>query len=70
MLDDNLPTPEQDTYPGITKFMLDIGKWYEELPPYGVDPRYPKKTLGDFNSIKKYLSDTFIDIVRKELKLG
>lgn len=60
-----LPTPESDEAPNLTRFMLDIGEFYSYT-----SSRERKFKAIAFNKIAKYLSDAFIEILKKELKIG
>lgn len=63
-----LPTPETDHDPQLTRFILDIGTFYQQCgyPAWRTNTSRKKKS---FNKIAKYLSDTFIEILKKELKI-
>lgn len=63
-----LPTPETDHDPQLTRFVLDIGTFYQQCgyPEWRTNPSRKKKAL---NRIARYLSDTFIEVLKKELKI-
>lgn len=64
-----LPSPENDHDPNLTKFVLDIGEFYQQCG-YSQWRNNPSRKRKSFNRIAKYLSDSFIEILKKELKIG
>lgn len=63
-----LPSPESDHDPQLTKFVLDIGDFYNKCV-YPDWRNTPSRKKRDFNRIAKYLSDAFIEVLKKELKI-
>ena len=63
-----LPTPETDHDPQLTKFVLDVGEFYQQCgyPDWRNSSSRKKKS---FSKIAKYLSDAFIEVLKKELKI-
>lgn len=66
-----LPTPETDKNPILTAFVNAVGDFYEKS--YHWDGNAARVTLQQknrvFDSIAKYLNDSFIETLRRELKL-
>lgn len=66
-----LPTPETDKNPILTAFVNAVGDFYEKS--YHWDGNAGRVTLQQknrvFNTIAKYLNDSFIETLRRELKL-
>ena len=66
-----LPTPETDKNPMLTAFVNAIGDFYEKS--FHWDSNAARVTLQQrnkvFDGIAKYLSDSFIETLRRELKL-
>lgn len=63
-----LPTPETDHDPKLTQFVLDIGAFYQQSG-YQEWRSNPSRKRKAFNRITKYLSDAFIEVLKKELKI-
>ena len=63
-----LPTPEPDHDPQLTKFVLDVGEFYQQCgyPDWRNSSLRKKKS---FSKLAKYLSDAFIEVLKKELKI-
>ena len=63
-----LPSPENDHDPKLTKFVLDVGEFYQQCgyPDWRNSSSRKKKS---FSKIAKYLSDAFIEVLKKELKI-
>ena len=63
-----LPTPETDHDPQLTKFVLDVGEFYQQCgyPDWRNSSLRKEKS---FSKIAKYLSDAFIEVLKKELKI-
>lgn len=66
-----LPTPETDKHPILTAFVNAIGDFYEKS--YHWDSNAYRVSLQQrnivFDGIAKYLNDSFIETLRRELKL-
>ena len=66
-----LPTPETDKNPILTAFVNAIGDFYEKS--YHWDSNAYRVSLQQrnrvFDGIAKYLNDSFIETLRRELKL-
>ena len=70
--DSRLPTPESDCCPAFTKFVNDVGDFYVKTADW---PKMSAEKLSDkaknkvFATIEKYLSETFANILRRELRI-
>lgn len=63
-----LPTPESDSDPQLTKFVLDIGEFYQNSSrsDWRANTRLKNRAI---NKIAHYLSDAFIQVLKRELKI-
>ena len=64
-----LPSPESDHDPQLTKFVLDVGEFYQQCV-YSDWRNNASRKKKSFSKIAKYLSDAFIEVLKKELKIG
>lgn len=66
-----LPTPETDKNPMLTAFVNTVGDFYEKS--FHWDSNAARVTLQQrnrvFDTLAKYLNDSFIETLRRELKL-
>lgn len=66
----HLPDPKEDSCPIATQFVLDVGDFYSSISNYEVvTHRKNYKKFRAFEKLKQYLSDAFIEVLKKELKL-
>lgn len=66
--DVKLPSPETDMTPQLTRFILDIGFFYGRS--IDNDFRYNNKMRNKLlNKIASYLSDSFIEVLKRELNI-
>ena len=68
--DSRLPTPECDRSPILTQFVNDVGDFYNQSFTWQFTPvKCLTQRERVFASIAKYLNDSFIETLRRELKL-
>jgi hypothetical protein len=68
--DSRLPVPECDRSPILTQFVNDVGDFYNQCFTWPFNPvRCSSQRERIFAGIAKYLNDSFIETLRRELKL-
>lgn len=69
--DSNLPVPESDHNPLLTKFVNDVGFFYEKTFDWTFNPNKQSASHRNklFDGIAKYLNEAFAEALRRELKL-